>query len=162
MSQYQNHRRCGPILMKFESKIPSLMSLSVTVVLINWDKLRALWRASKITSHLKFSSSFTKCTTTKESFIPFVILPLCKWVKLCHSKVWVRDVMGTDSRRWSLQKVDAKARKTCSKTDVKYIWRKLSAIFCWLIMGPWLSFFGCLINLTHELMKNFSNLDVHS
>ena len=161
MSQYQNHRRCAPILIEFESKIPSLMFLSVPMDLIDRDMLRALWRTSKTISYFKFSSIFTKCSRTNESYVPFVILSWCKWIELCHSKVWVWAVMGTDGRHWLLHKVDEKLKKTCSKTDGKLNWRNFSIILWWQIMDPWLSFFTCLINLTHDLMKNFISLNVH-
>ena len=160
MSLYQNRSRFAPTLIKFESKFPSLMSLSVPVVLIDWEMLRALWRTWKITSHLKFSSIFTKCTRTNESYIPFVILPWCKWVKLSHSKVWVCAVMGTNSRHWFLQNVDAKSRKTGSKTNGKKTERIFQPFFK-TNHGPLALIFRRLINLTHDLMKNFSSLDVH-
>ena len=70
MSLHENHRRCMPILIIFESKIPSLISLSKPVVFSDWDMLRAPWGASKITSVLKFSSTFTKCIRIKEDHTP--------------------------------------------------------------------------------------------
>ena len=34
--------------------------------------------------------------------------------------------------------------------------------FCQLTIGPWLSFFGCLINSIRQLMKYFSSFDANS